>query len=147
MLCLLSLLQAEINSKATQSVRSDVMNLSTKDPSITFENVTEEVALSFCHTYSPERDVKVRFLWLSFSLEPTVFVFISPLILLCLSSRFTFWNTWSSRDREVLQSSPSSKLNLILFLHVCFFGSLVLVVVVISWFCRQVQSQWCNTKD
>ncbi|CAH3174277.1 unnamed protein product, partial [Porites lobata] len=50
---------AEINSKATQSVRSDVMNLSAKDPSITFENVTEEVALWFCHTYSPERDVKV----------------------------------------------------------------------------------------
>ena len=62
MLCLLSLLQAEINSKATQSVRSDVMNLSAKDPSITFENVTEEVTLSFCHTYSPERGVKARFL-------------------------------------------------------------------------------------
>ena len=61
-LCPLSLLQAEINSKATQSVRSDVMNLSAKDPSITFENVTEEVALWFCHTYSPERDVKARFL-------------------------------------------------------------------------------------
>ena len=73
-----------------------------------------------------------------------LFLFLSPLII-CLSSRFVFWNTWSSRDRQVLQSSPSS--SLILFLHVCFFGSLVLVVVVISWCCRQVQSQWCNKKD
>ena len=55
-----------------------------------------------------------------------LFLFLSPLII-CLSSRFVFWNTWSSRDREVLQSSPSS--SLILFLQVCFFGSLVLVVV------------------
>ena len=61
-MCQLPLLQAEIKSKATQSVRSDVMNLSAKDPSITFENVTEAVALLFCHTYSPERDFKVRLL-------------------------------------------------------------------------------------
>lgn len=117
------------------------MNLSAKDPSITFENVTEAVALLFCHTYSPERDFKVRLLWLLFSLEPTFFCFYPTIwAVLC---RFAFWNTLSSRDSEVLQSSSLS----VLISFLCFFGSRVLVVVVISWCCGQVQSQWCITKD
>ena len=59
------------------------MNLSAKDPSITFENVTEEVALWFCHTYSPERDVKARFfVTIIFTGAHFFFVFILPLIML-----------------------------------------------------------------
>jgi len=44
----------DISSKATQSVRSNVMNLSTKDPSINFNAVTEAVAQSFCQIYAPD---------------------------------------------------------------------------------------------
>ena len=120
------------------------MNLSAKDPSITFENVTEAVALLFCHTYSPERDFKVRLLWLLFSLEPTFFCFYPTInYAWAVQCRFAFWNTLSSRDSEVLQSSSLS----VLISFLCFFGSRVLVVVVISWCCGQVQSQWCITKD
>ena len=41
-----------------------------------------------------------------------LFLFLSPLII-CLTSRFVFWNTWSSRDREVLQSKSIFKFNLV----------------------------------
>lgn len=51
--------QADISSRATHSVRSSVMNLSTKDQSIKFETVTEAVAEEFCHAYAPGKDVKV----------------------------------------------------------------------------------------
>ena len=35
------------------------MNLSTKDPSVNFNAVTEAVAQSFCQIYAPGKDVKV----------------------------------------------------------------------------------------
>lgn len=72
--------------------------------------------------------------------SPLFFVFISSLIMLEQQIHGV------AGIQEVLQSSPSSKLNVILYL--CFFGSVVLVVEVISSGCyRQVESQQCNTKD
>ena len=49
----------DISSKATQSVKSSVMNLSTKDQSIKYVTVTEAVAQLFCQIYAPGKDVKV----------------------------------------------------------------------------------------
>lgn len=49
----------DISSKATQSVKSDVMNLSSKDHSINFESVTAEVAQMFCQSYAPRMNIKM----------------------------------------------------------------------------------------
>lgn len=49
----------DISSKATQSVKSDIMNLSNKDPSIHFESVTKEVAQMFCQSYAPGMNVEM----------------------------------------------------------------------------------------
>ena len=35
------------------------MNLSSKDPSINFESVTEEIAQMFCLSYAPGKNIKM----------------------------------------------------------------------------------------
>lgn len=50
----------DISSKATQSVKSEVMNLSTKDLSLNFDAVTEAVAKLFCQIYAPGKNVEIK---------------------------------------------------------------------------------------
>lgn len=40
-------------------MKSDVMNLCSKDASITFEAITEAMAEMFCQIYAPGKDIKV----------------------------------------------------------------------------------------
>ncbi|KAL9955167.1 hypothetical protein ACROYT_G036453 [Oculina patagonica] len=50
----------DISSRATQSVKSDVMNLCSKDPSLNFDVIKEAIAEMFCQIYAPGKDIKVR---------------------------------------------------------------------------------------
>ncbi|XP_020625207.1 lipoyltransferase 1, mitochondrial-like [Orbicella faveolata] len=50
----------DFSSKATQSVKSEVMNLSMKDLSLNFDAVTEAVAQLFCQIYAPGKDVEIK---------------------------------------------------------------------------------------
>lgn len=57
-----SLLQpsfVDISSKATQSIRSSIMNLATKNQTLEFHSVTDAIAQMFCQTYAPGRNVKL----------------------------------------------------------------------------------------
>lgn len=53
-------LKTDISSKATQSVKSEVMNLSTKDLSLNFDAVTKAVAKLFCQIYAPGKNVEIK---------------------------------------------------------------------------------------
>ena len=53
-------LKTDITSKATQSVKSEVMNLSTKDLSLNFDTVTEALAKLFCQIYAPGKNVEIN---------------------------------------------------------------------------------------